>query len=90
MCAAFGLPVQTPCVRLPRTAPLRGPAVPGVHAPEIRVLKLQNRINDLGDRFPSLLLTKGIWSMFDSEQVMNMSSGVASALRGGGSMWSEW
>jgi hypothetical protein len=31
------------------------------------------------DRFPSLLLVKGIWSMFDSAQVMNMSSGAGFA-----------
>ena len=31
------------------------------------------------DRFPALLLVKGIWSMFDSTQVMNMSSGAGFA-----------
>ena len=60
MCAAFGLPVQTPCVRLPRTAPLRGPAVPGVHAPEIRVLKLQKLVEALHDRMYAASL-RGEW-----------------------------
>lgn len=31
------------------------------------------------DRFPALLLMTGIWSMFDSGQVMNMSSGAGFA-----------
>jgi hypothetical protein len=31
------------------------------------------------DRFPALLLVMGIWSMFDADQVMNMSSGAGFA-----------
>jgi hypothetical protein len=45
------------------------------------------------DRFPALLLVTGIWSMFDSSQVMNMSSGAgfasASDPTAGSGVWFE-